>query len=254
MHKRMHERDTYERNDFYAPGGTQIDGTYEQEQLQLEEALAERGINTAFPLLIYSVLTMLFHTQEFIALLATCLPSLLDSMRSVIQHRRLDPLPLIVLLSIVLGLVLIALGIDSRIFLARDVFFTLPIGILSLASIPFFKPLGFYALQRVLDGGSPERTKQLYVRWHYPSYRTSIRVCTAIAGVGIIMEGVTRLSLTLLLSPLQFLSISPFIGLIVAGLVVVSILSYTRLWFRHHGTRLQQYEQENAFLSSPIPW
>src|SRR5579875_3086511 len=71
-------------------------------------------INGALPLIIYTLLKDYTSVSDFVALIATGVPSIIDSIVGVIRRKRIDFLAGFTLFTIAVSLCLIALGGSAR--------------------------------------------------------------------------------------------------------------------------------------------
>src|SRR5215469_12553064 len=108
---------------------------------QREKTSVVRGIiynlviNAVLPFVIYTLLKNYIGVSELVALFASGVPPVIDSIVGVIRKGRIDFIAGIVLLSIVFSLVLIMLGGSPRLYLIRESFFTAAFGVVYLTSL-----------------------------------------------------------------------------------------------------------------------
>src|SRR5579863_6496880 len=77
-------------------------------------------INAVFPVIIYWAITHYTAASDYVALIVTGVPSLIDSIVGVIRRKRVDLLAGIILAGIVVSLIIIALGGSPKIYLVRE--------------------------------------------------------------------------------------------------------------------------------------
>jgi hypothetical protein len=187
-------------------------------------------INGVLPFIIYTLLTTYAHVTDLMALLATGVPSLIDSVVGIIRHRRIDFLAGMVLFGIVISLIFIALGGSARLYLIRESFLTGAYGVACVVSLLFPRPLGFYTGRYFMTGNDPQRIENFNSLWQYPQFRSMIRMQTTFWGVGTILEAVIRGYMAFTMPIAQFLAVSPIVNWgIIGGIIVVSIF-YMRGW------------------------
>jgi hypothetical protein len=203
-------------------------------------------INGALPFLIYTILKNYTHVSDLVALLATGVPSLIDSLIGVIRNRRLDFLAGFTLFTIAVSLVLIALGGSPKLYLIRESFFTAAFGLAYLISLPFPKPLAFYFARYFMAGNNTERIAFVNQLWeHSPHFRTGLRKIGLVWSIGLLLEAAVRTYMVLTLSVQQFLAISPFVLYGITGALIVLSMVY--------GKRMRQQGEEARRRNEATP-
>jgi hypothetical protein len=185
-------------------------------------------INVALPILIYWTLKKYTGTSDLLALVASGVPSTIDSFIGVIRRKRIDLLAGIVLASIVISLILIALGGNPKVYLIRESFFTAAFGLVYLVSLLFPKPLAFYFARHFATGNQPENIPWFDSLWQYQQFRHMMRVITVVWGIGFLFEAALRTFLVIALSTEQFLIVSPFVLYGIIGLLFAWMFLYSR--------------------------
>ena len=205
-------------------------------------------INAVLPLLIYSALKSYTSASDFLALVVSGVPPLIDSIVGVVRRRRVDLLAGIVVASIAISLILIALGSGPKVYLVRESFFTAAFGVAYLVSLFFPRPLAFYFARYFATGNHPENIPWFDSLWQYGEFRHTMRVITVVWGIGFIFEAALRSLLVSVLSIEQFLIVSPFVLYGTIGILFAWMLFYSRQG-RKKGEVLRQkmqMEQQNA--------
>jgi hypothetical protein len=179
-------------------------------------------INAALPIIIYDVLKTYTSASDFVALLATGVPSTIDSLVGIVRRRHIDFLAGFTLVSIAVSLIVIAFGSDPKVYLVRESFFTAAFGIAYLVSLPFPKPLAYYFARQFMAGNTQEGIARFEQRWQSPVFRRILRLMGLYWSIGLLLEAALRFYLVFTLSVQQFLFISPFVfygitGLLIAG-------------------------------------
>jgi hypothetical protein len=169
-------------------------------------------------------------------------PSLIDSIVGVIRRGRIDLLAGFVLASIVITLILIALGGSPKVYLIRESFFTAAFGLAYLVSLFFKRPLAYYVARYFQTGNHPENIPWFDALWQYQQFRHTMRVITVVWGIGFLFEAVVRTFLVIVLSTVQFLIVSPFVLYGTIGILFVWMLLYSRQG-RKKGEELRQRMQ-----------
>lgn len=168
-------------------------------------------INGALPLVIYQLLTHYTPTTQFIALVASGIPSVIDSIVGIIRRKRIDFLAGIVLIAIGVGLIVTILGGSPKVYLIRESFFTIAFGLAFFVSLFLPRPLMFYLARHTASGNDPANVARFNSYWQRETFRRAMRVMSAVWGIGLLLEAVIRISLVNILSVAQFLAVSPFV-------------------------------------------
>lgn len=185
-------------------------------------------INVALPILIYWALKTYTGISDFLALVISGVPSLIDSIVGVIRRKRIDLLAGIVLVGIVITLILVALGGSPKVYLIRESFFTAAFGLAYLISLLFPRPLAFYFARYFATGNHPENIPWFDSLWQYQQFRHTMRVITVVWGIGFLLEAALRTYLVIVLSTVQFLIVSPFVLYGIIGVLFVWMFLYSR--------------------------
>jgi hypothetical protein len=145
------------------------------------------------------------------------------------RTRRVDALSILVLLGIVLSIVLMALGGSPRLLLMRESMASGAIGVVFLVSLVLRRPLTFYLARATVarkEEGGAERFEALWKE--RPALRRSVRLMTAVWGLGLAGENALRAWLAWHWPVERFLVVSPFIGYAIYGALTVWTLIYRR--------------------------
>jgi hypothetical protein len=199
-------------------------------------------INAVLPIVIYWALKTYTGSSDFVALVASGIPSLVDSIVGVIRRKRIDLLAGVVLFGIVASLATMALGGSPKVYLIRESFFTAAFGLAYLASLFFPRPLAFYFARHFATGNNPENIRWFDSLWQYQQFRHTMRVITIVWGIGFLFEAVLRTFLVMVLSVEQFLIISPFVLYGIIGALMIWMFLYSRQG-RKRGEELRQRMQ-----------
>lgn len=146
------------------------------------------------------------------------------------RKRRLDPIGAIVLFGFIAGIAAsYALGGDAFVLKVRDSVFTCVFGLACLVSIWVGRrPMMFY-IGRALSAGDDLHRQGLYDElFDLPPARTVFRIITAVWGVGLICEAVTRILLAMILPTGPFLAVAP----IASGFFFAGMFGFTVFFSR----------------------
>lgn len=211
-------------------------------------------INGVLPFVIYWALTNYTHTTEFLALVASGVPSIIDSIIGVVRRKRIDLLAGITLAGIAISLILILLGGSPKVYLIRESFFTVAFGLVCLGSLLFPRPLMFYFARYFATGNHPENIPWFDSLWQYKAFRMNMRTTTVVWGLGFLLEAAIRIYLVIILTPGQFLIVSPFVIYGILGILMLWTFAYSRQGRkRSEEIRQQMLTQQAAAPSDATP-
>ncbi|HEY1350887.1 MAG TPA: VC0807 family protein [Ktedonobacteraceae bacterium] len=206
-------------------------------------------INLALPIVLYLALKKYTSASDFLALVLSGVPPMVDGIVGVIRRKRIDLLAGIVLASLLISLILIALGSSPKVYLVRESFFTAAFGLAYLVSLFFPRPLAFYFARYFATGNHPENIPWFDSLWQYREFRHTMSVVTLVWGMGFLFEAVVRTLLVIGLSTEQFVIISPFVLYGVIGGLIIWMFLYSRQG-RKKGEALRQRMQAEQGTSS----
>lgn len=179
-------------------------------------------INGAAPFVIYYALKHYTHVSDFFAIVATGVPSTIDSLVGVARNRRIDVLAGVVLVGIAVSLVLISLGGSTKLYLIRESFFTAAFGLAYLVSLLFPKPLAYYFARQFMVGNNAEGIAWFERFWQSnEAFRNLLRRIGLIWAVALLFEAALRTYLVLTLTTEQFLAVSPFVFYGITGALIL---------------------------------
>ncbi|WP_097460600.1 VC0807 family protein [Mangrovitalea sediminis] len=200
-------------------------------------------VNALAPYLIYALLKG--HTSNFIALVCSGLPPLIESVWSLLKRRRLDVMAVLVLGGIALGLGLMAMGGNARLLLVRESLVTGLVGVVFLVSLVLPRPIIFYLAREMTTGDVPEAVATWDRRWQDLSwFRAGMRVMTLMWGAGMVVEAAVRVDMAETLPIQHFLAISPFVQYGITGALVL-----WTLWYRK---RMKQRAQASSMAATQV--
>jgi hypothetical protein len=164
-----------------------------------------------------------------------------------VRTRRLDPIGSIVLCGFIAGVIAsILLGGNAFVLKVRDSAFTVILGLASLLSLSWERPLMFFIGRALSAGNDPAKIAAYDELWTMPTAPRAFRIITACWGVGLIAEAGVRVSLAATLPTGPFLAISPFVtAVLIGGLFVFT------MWFSKRARRIG--EEQYAELGVTYP-
>ncbi len=179
----------------------------------------ELFVNLALPWLTYRLAAP--HTTEFAAIAWSAAPPTLWSLAELIRNRTIDALSLLVLAGIALSLAALLFGGSSRMLMVRENLFTIPIGLLFLASLVLKKPLIYYAARATFARGAPDLQERFDANWQRPVVLHGLRVMSLVWGAGLVAQGALLGWMAWTWPVERYLILSPIIGYGMLGLLGV---------------------------------
>ncbi len=183
-------------------------------------------INGLAPYLIFAVLKG--QVSDFLALVLSAVPPLLESLWTLIRRRRLDVMAALVLGGIALGLILMMIGGEARLLLVRESLVTGLIGLVFLGSLLLRRPLIFYLAREMSVGSDADAIALWDRRWQRRSFRNGMQIMTLAWGAGLALEAALRVDMAETLSIQTFLAVSPFVQYGITGGLIAWNVWYAR--------------------------
>ncbi|MBV9354294.1 MAG: hypothetical protein JO023_02080 [Chloroflexi bacterium] len=184
-------------------------------------------VNAVVPAVLYVVLTSR-DVPSFNALVIVALFPLLGLGLGLLRTHRLDPLGLITLAFIVVGLVTGLISGDQRFLLLRSSLTTGAFGLICLGSLLLPKPIMFYIGRAFVAGGDASHAHRYDELWQNPPFRTIQRTLTVVWGIGFVAEALLKVVLLQVLPIPLFLAISDPMALAVTVLLMLWTVRYVR--------------------------
>ena len=189
--------------------------------------VVELTVNFLLPWLAYRL--ALPHWGELGALYASAVPPVMWSLMEFARTRRVDALSILVLLGIALSIVLMALGGSPRLLLMRESMASGAIGLVFLLSLAMRHPLTFYLARATVARKEEGGAARFEAMWNErPGLRRSVRLMTAVWGLGLMGENALRSWLAWHWPVERFLVVSPFIGYAIYGALTVWTFMYRK--------------------------
>ncbi|WP_282938572.1 VC0807 family protein [Paenibacillus sp. RC67] len=164
--------------------------------------------------------------------IATLVP-LADNVIYLIKHRKLDAFGSVMLFTLIVTLVLVAMGGSEKILLIRESMITGSVGAVFLGSLLFRRPLMFYLAKRFID--NPDFAEN----WNYGYFRYVMRLMTFVWGILLLLEAAVRTIMVFQLTVAEFLAFS---NLVLYGFIGAAI-AWTVIYRKHSAKRLNEIKQ-----------
>ena len=149
--------------------------------------------------------------------------------RRYVQHRRVDPIGVIVLLSIVVGAVLSLISGSEKLTLLRESLLTAAFGIAFLVSLVFRKPIMFLLVRQFVAREDERQLSEWDALWEgVPEFRRVMRQMTALWGIALLSEFILKVVMIETLSTDVVQAISGPVILVLTGVLIVATISWGR--------------------------
>ncbi|MCY7303154.1 MAG: hypothetical protein LH654_08990 [Thermoleophilia bacterium] len=145
--------------------------------------------------------------------------------RRYVQHRRVDPIGVIVLVSILVGAVLSLVSGSEKLTLLRESFLTAAFGLAFLVSLVFGRPIMFLLVRQFVAREDEQQLSEWDGLWEdVPPFRRVMRQMTAVWGIALLSEFALKVVMIETLSTDLVQAISgPLILVLTAVLIVATI-------------------------------
>jgi hypothetical protein len=135
-----------------------------------------------------------------------------------VRRGRFDPIGIIALVGISLGLVgAVAFNGNATMLKVRESMLTGVFGVVCLVSLAARRPAMFYMGRLFATGGDPARMAEFNEIWDLPTVARRFRVVTAVWGVALVAEAAFRTVLAMTIPTQSFLVISQVVNWAVLG-------------------------------------
>jgi hypothetical protein len=159
------------------------------------------------------------------------------------RHGQIEPIGIISLIGIVVGLVgAVALHGNATLLKVRESLLTGLFGLVCLGSLAAARPVMYYLGRAFATGGDPIKVAEFNSMWHQPGAPRRFRIVTAVWGFGLLGEAVLRTVLALTISTQRFLEIAPIVGWVTIGAL---------LWYSTASIRAGERSAEADALAAP---
>ena len=179
-----------------------------------------------FPVIGYALLRP-HVSSDAVALAAVLVFPVADIVVQRLRHGRFEPIGIIALIGIGLGLIgAVALNGNAFLLKVRESMITGVFGVICLVSLPMPRPAMFYLGRAFSTGGDPERVAEFDSLWELPTVPRRFRFVTLVWGVSLVAEAVLRVVLALTIPTQTFLIFSQIISwTVLGGLMWFSVVS-----------------------------
>jgi len=194
-----------------------------------------------FPVIGYALLRP-HVSSDAVALAAVLVFPVADIVVQRARHGRFEPIGIIALIGIGLGLIgAVALNGNATLLKVRESMITGVFGLICLVSLPMSRPAMFYLGRAFATGGESERVAEFDSLWDLPTVPRRFRFVTLVWGVSLVAEAVLRTVLALTIPTQAFLIVSQIVNWSVLGGL---------LWFSVASTRAGE-RRVVALLETP---
>lgn len=193
-------------------------------------------LNAVVPFLLYRLTKRYFSASDLIALSAATLFPLGLSILDVCRSRTLDPVAVISLMSILVSMIAVALGGNTRLLLIRESLFTGAFGVACFVSLALPRPIMFYFGRHFTAGRDPASIAEFNAGWQREEFRHVARLITVVWGATSVGEFLLRVALVYTMPASAVLVISP---IILGGLVIATIV-WTFAYIRRMRARMMR--------------
>jgi hypothetical protein len=168
-------------------------------------------------------------SSDAIALAIVMIFPLADIVSERLRKGRFEPIGLIALTGISIGIVgVIVFHGDATLLKIRESLLTGVFGIVCLASLAAPKPLMFYLARAFATGGAKEKMDEFDKLLERPGSLRRFQFVTAVWGVGFVGEAVVRTLLAFTLPTERFLIVAQLISWGVLAVLISFTIRYTR--------------------------
>lgn len=201
-------------------------------------------VDLAAPLIIYYVLHAL-GTSEVVALTTAAVPPIIGALYTIIWYRQISSVPLTVLVAMTVGVLVGLVTNNPRTLLVRGAWLSAPVGLSTLASIRFSRPLCYQATRALL----PHRAEVMDTLWESnPQFRRTFRTITILWGIVLLVDSGLRVVMAYTLP----ISVVPILDTGVSIATIILLQLPTHLLLRRSGTWHLLFQKRAAHSDSSI--
>ncbi len=205
----------------------------------LREMVPDLLIDGALPAILYQILSR-HGVADVPALTAGAVFPAANIARKFVKTGGLDLIGAIVLIFLAIGVVSSLLSGNVMFVLIKESFITGLVGVMFLGSLLGKRPIIFYLARQFVAGQNPERLEWWNGLWQHERFRHTMRLMTAVWGLGYLIEALVRVLIALTLTPGMVVIVSPILAIgTTIGLII---------WTRTYGRKVQERAAREAAL------
>lgn len=185
-------------------------------------------VDVGVPLVLYYGLKAL-GVSDLTALLAGVIPGLISSAVSLVRNRRTDLVGTAVVVSMVAGTIVAAIGGDARLLLVRNAWISLPFAGITLWSLRHPQPMTYVVTRAMM----PRRAPVMDELWATNArYRDAWKWITVWWGIATVVDAIVRVVVSYTLP----ISVVPATDPVITVLTIVALQIPTVVLLRRSGT------------------
>jgi hypothetical protein len=169
-------------------------------------------LNIVAPVVAYFLLTKKAGMTTVDALAISAVFPAAGGVLGMLRGRRLDPLSLLSLAGIAVGVIAGLIFHNGRILLVKESLTTGTLGVVFLSSLFARQPLMFALRRRLFVPDQPDARDEYERTWQSPAVRAEVRRTTAIWGIALLAEAALRVGLSYQLPVGTMVAISPLLA------------------------------------------
>ncbi|HEY3723265.1 MAG TPA: VC0807 family protein [Acidimicrobiia bacterium] len=183
------------------------------------------ALDVVVPIVAYQAMVQLLGVSRVPALVLSGAFPAMNVVRRYVRDRRVDPIGVIVLVSILVGAVVSLASGSEKLTLLRESFLTAAFGVAFLVSLAVGKPVMFLLVRQFVAQEDEHRLAEWDAMWSdVPEFRRVMRQMTAVWGVALLSEFALKVLMIETLSTDVVQAVSgPLLLCVIALLIVVSI-------------------------------
>jgi intracellular septation protein A len=192
-------------------------------------------LNVVVPVVLYKLLQP--HMSTLHALLIVAVVPALDSAFNLLRYRRLDAFGAFVLVGLLLGAAIVALGGSPRFILARESLLIGAMGLALVGSVVVLpRPLMWYLLEPFVAGKDLEGRLRFRADWEeHAAVRRSWRILTLVFGLGALLESAINTFVAFAIPITIYLVVSQVVRYAIAVGLVLWLVVYVRRFKQARG-------------------
>lgn len=184
-------------------------------------------VSVALPLIVVQVL-LRTGTPAVAALAIAAIFPFGDALVTLVRKRRFDPIAVLSLVAIVVGIGTSGITGNVGFAVAKDSLFTLVFGLIFLGSLAAPRPMIFVLGKQFATGGDPAAAAAWDARWSLSGFRRTVRLITVVWGCGLLLEAVLRVVAAFTLPVTTSTVVSPVLQVVTLAALILWTTNYTR--------------------------